>query len=85
MNEYTITFEKAALKFLRKQDKTTQTRILNIIKQLPNGTDIKRLQGYNNLYRIRLGNIRILYLIKDTLKIINIENIDYRGDVYKRY
>lgn len=44
-----------------------------------------KLQGYDNLYRKRVGNIRILYSIKETLKIINIENIDNRGDVYKRY
>ena len=82
---YTIKFEKAALKFLKKQDKTTQERLLKVIKQLPDGTDIKRLQGYSDLFCIRVGNIRILYSIKETLKIINIENIDYRGDVYKRY
>lgn len=84
MNEYTITFEKAALKFIRKQDKTTQKRLLEAISQLPAGTDIKRLQGYDNLYRMRVGNMRILYSIKETVKIVNIENIDKRGDVYKR-
>lgn len=84
MNEYTITFEKAALKFIRKQDKMTQKRLLTAISQLPIGTDIKRLQGYDNLYRMRVGNMRILYAIKETVKIVNIENIDKRGDVYKR-
>ncbi len=82
---YTIQFEKAALKFLQKQDKPTRERLIKAINILPNGTDIKKLQGYNNLYRTRVGNIRILYSIKETLKIINIENIDNRGDVYKRY
>ena len=76
MNEYTITFEKAALKFIRKQDKMTQKRLLTAIRQLPMGTDIKRLQGYDNLYRMRVGNMRILYAIKETVKIVNIENID---------
>lgn len=84
MNEYTITFEKAALKFIRKQDKMTQKRLLTAISQLPMGTDIKRLQGYDNLYRMRVGNMRILYSITETVKIVNIENIDKRGDVYKR-
>lgn len=73
---YTIQFEKAALKFLQKQDKPTRERLIKAINILPNGTDIKKLQGYNNLYRTRVGNIRILYSIKETLKIINIENID---------
>lgn len=85
MSKYTITFEKAALRFLRRQDKITQERIMKTIKQLPNGTDIKKMQGYENLYRIRVGNIRVIYLIREVVKIINIENIDNRGDIYKRY
>lgn len=85
MSEYKIIFEKAALKFLRKQDRRTQERIIKAIKYLPNGVDIKRLQGHHDLYRMRVGNVRILYSIEEVLKIINIENIDSRGDVYKRY
>lgn len=85
MSKYTLTFEKAAVKFLRKQNPSMQERLMRAIKQLPDGADIKKLQGYDNLYRTRVGNMRILYFIKEELKIINIENIDSRGDVYKRY
>ena len=82
---YKILFQKSAIKFLQKQDKPTQERLMKAIKLLPSGTDIKKLQGYDNLYRKRVGNIRILYSIEEEVKIINIENIDSRGDVYKRY
>ena len=82
---YEIQFEKSAIKFLKKQDKPTQERLMKAINELPNGTDIKRLQGYENLYRKRVGDIRVLYSIKEEVKIVNIENIDNRGDVYKRY
>ncbi len=51
---------------------------------MPDGTDIKRLKGYD-LYRMRVGNIRIIYSIMEEIKVINIENIDNRGDIYKRY
>lgn len=85
MKKYTIIFEKAALKFLRKQDKNTQTRLLNVINKLPEGTDIKKLQGHSELYRLRVGNFRVIYTIKEELRIIDIENIDNRGDIYKNY
>ena len=85
MSDYKIVFEKAALKFLQKQDKPTKTRLLKAIYELPNGSDIKKLQGYDNLYRLRVGNMRVLYSLKESLKIIGIENIDNRGDIYKRY
>ena len=66
-------------------DKTqkSQSNILTAIYKLPDGTDIKRLKGYD-LYRMRVGNVRIIYSIHEEVRIINIENIDNRGDVYKR-
>ena len=82
--KYTIVFQKAAEKFLKKQTKKTQERLLAAIKFLPNGTDIKKLEGYN-LYRMRVGSMRVLYTIDNLIKIISIENIDNRGDVYKKY
>ena len=85
MKKYKIIFAKAAEKFLKKQDKPTQERLLKAIYKLPEGTDIKRLQGYNDLYRVRVGNIRVIYSIYEDIKIIGIENIDNRGDVYKKH
>lgn len=80
---YKIVFQKAALKFLKKQDKKTQERLLRAINQLPIGTDIKKLQGLK-MYRMRIGDMRVLYMMDDIVRIISIENIDHRGDVYKR-
>ena len=80
---YKIIFQKAAVKFLKKQDKKTQERLLFAINRLPEGTDIKRLQGCD-MYRMRVGSIRVLYTIDNMIEIISIENIDNRGDVYKR-
>lgn len=80
--KYKIIIQKAAEKFLRKQTKKLQERLLNAIYRLPEGTDIKKLQGHS-MYRIRVGNIRILYTIDDVIKIISVEDINNRGDVYK--
>ncbi len=81
--KYKIEFQKAALKFLRAQDKPTQERLLAAINKLPEGTDIKKLQGYN-MFRMRVGNMRVLYTVDDVVMIVCIENIDNRGDVYKK-
>lgn len=81
---YAITFEKAAKKFIKKQSPKMQTVLLTVISKLPNGTDIKKLQGHD-LYRMRVGNVRIIYSIDNDVKIINIENIDNRGQIYKKY
>lgn len=80
---YKIVFQKSALKFIKKQDRKTQGRLLDAINQLPMGTDIKKLQGLE-MYRMRVGDMRVLYTIDDVIYVISIENIDNRGDVYKR-
>ncbi len=84
MKTYKIKFEKAAQKFLDKQDKNQRLRLYKAICKLPDGTNIKKLTGYN-LYRLRVGDYRILYMIDEEIRLINIENIDNRGDIYKRY
>lgn len=80
--KYRIIFQKASEKFVRKQDRITQERLLKAISKLPNGTDIKKLQGCD-LYRLRVGNMRIHYSVDEIRKLIYIEDIDNRGDVYK--
>ncbi len=84
MKTYRINFEKAAQKFLDKQDKSQRLRLYKAIYKLPEGADIKKLNGYN-LFRLRVGSYRILYMIDEEIRLINIENIDSRGDVYKRH
>lgn len=83
MPTYKIIFEKQAQKFLEKQDKSNRLRLYKAIYKLPNGTNIKKLKGHN-LYRLRVGDYRIIYTVEDTIRLIDIENIDNQGDVYKR-
>lgn len=82
--KYRIMIQKSAEKFLKKQNKKTQERLLEAIYKLPQGTDVKKLRGHD-LYRMRVGNIRILYTVDDVIKVISVEEMDTRGDVYKRY
>jgi len=46
--------------------------------------DLKKLKGiFNNTYRIRKGNIRIIFqYYKQEIHIVSVENIDFRGNVY---
>ena len=81
--KYDIVIQKSAEKFLRNQNTKTQERLLKAIYRLPDGTDIKKIKGHN-LYRLRIGNYRVIYSIDDSVKIIAVEDIDNRGDVYKR-
>lgn len=46
--------------------------------------DIERLRGkYKNLYRLRIGEVRFIFEVHKTEKLIFIKLADYRGSVYK--
>ena len=47
MQIYRIEFEKAAQKFLEKQDKARRLQLYKAIYKLPSGTDIKKMKGYD--------------------------------------
>lgn len=74
-----IQYSKQAVKFLKKQDKSTVKRILSAINDLPSG-DVKKLQGRND-YRLRVGYFRIIFDKQGN--ILYIEKIGNRGEIYK--
>ena len=83
MKTYKINYSKKALKFLKKQQKTLKVKLIKTIENLPAGTDIKKLKGKDNLYRIRVNDIRIIYSIHEETVTIEVVSIDNRGQIYK--
>lgn len=81
---YEIKIEKPALKYIKKQNKQEQERILKAIYKLPDG-DTKPVQGHKGFYRLRVGECRIIYMIDNGKYIICVVDAGNRGDVYKRY
>ena len=80
MGTFKIVYSKKAVKFLKKQDKSTQKRIMEAISDLPLSGDIKKLQGVNG-YRLRVGDYRVLFDMNGI--IIDIIEIGNRGQIYK--
>lgn len=75
-----INYSKQAIKFLKKQERTLQQRILKAINSLPTG-DVKKLQGTSSKYRLRVGDIRVIFDKQGN--ILYIERINNRGEIYK--
>ena len=81
-------YSKTALKFLAKLEKKQRERIKSAIIGLtskPPQGDIKPLQGYDEVYRLRVGSYRIIYkyTVENKLDILYIIDIGNRGDIYK--
>ncbi len=78
-------FRKFYAKRNPKEQKTIDTK-LDILKLNPYNIDmldIKKLKGYDNRYRLRIWDYRILYEIYDDILIVVALDGDNRGGVYK--
>lgn len=76
-----ILFEKSAAKHISSLDRPTKQRIKKAIDALPSG-DVKKLQGLQTDYRLRVGNFRILFSMREDT--IVIKDVLPRGQAYKR-
>jgi mRNA interferase RelE/StbE len=84
---YTIEFKNSALKELRKLPKEFSEQIardINDLSKNPRPHGHKKLEGNENLYRIRSGNFRVIYQIQDKMLIILIIRIGDRKEVFKK-
>jgi mRNA interferase RelE/StbE len=83
---YSVTFARSARKELESLSQTDAIRILKKIESLPANprpSGCKKLTGQNSLWRIRIGDYRVVYSIDDTHRLIDITIIRHRSSVYK--
>lgn len=81
---YKINIEKKVLKFIEKQPMNKRKLILSAIYSLPSG-DTKIMKGHINLFRLRVGDYRIIYTIQNDVLIIKVIDIGNRGQIYNKY
>ena len=83
---YTVLFRTSARKALGKLPSQTQARLVLAADALandPRPAGVKKLQGDENLWRIRVGSYRIVYEIHDDRLIVLIVRVADRKDVYR--
>ena len=81
---YQIVLKKKAKKFIDKLPVLERKRIVTAIENLPYGEDIKKLQGYENILRLRVGTYRIIYTVDHGKLIVTVIDAGNRGQIYKR-
>jgi mRNA interferase RelE/StbE len=60
-------------------------RILPKIRELandPRPSGCKKLRGFRGLWRIRVGDYRVVYTVNDPAKTVDVTRIAHRRDVY---
>ncbi|MDR0738216.1 MAG: type II toxin-antitoxin system RelE/ParE family toxin [Prevotellaceae bacterium] len=84
---YSIHIKKKAEKQLAALPLNVANRIVAVIDGLatnPRPASNTKLQGYTNVYRIRIGNYRIIYSVEDAILMIEVIKIGHRQSVYRR-
>ena len=84
---YKLQFRKSALKQITHLSKTDQKRIYLAFQKLEKdlfskNLDIKKLRGTKTSYRLRVGNVRAIFIPSPRIKKIFIWEVGYRGNVY---
>ena len=86
MPSYDIVFARSARKELQALPHIVAERILDKVEPLvldPRPTGCKKLRGHSNLWRIRIGEYRVIYSIDDKNQIIDVSLIRHRNEAYR--
>lgn len=86
MREYVVRFTRSARKELEHLDSRLVARIFPRIEALsgnPRPTSCRKLRGNLNLWRIRVGEYRIVYEILDAAAVIDVIAVRHRKDAYQ--
>lgn len=83
---YQVEITPAAKRQIKKLIKPTQELIIQRLEELadnPRPPGVLKLEGEENLYRVRVGDYRIIYQIQDRVLLIVVVKVGHRGDVYR--
>ena len=83
---FRIEWKKSTRKDLRKLPSATVDKIIAAVEglvenQFPHG--VEKLSGSEHAYRIRLGDYRIVYEVVAESKLIEVQRVRHRKDVYR--
>ena len=84
---YEIILRPSAARELRKLPKEIRKRIGKKIDELasnPRPPDAKALTGSERFLRVRAGDYRIVYTVKDQTPIIMVVRIGHRREIYRK-
>ena len=86
MAEYTIIFSRSARKELEKLSPQLVERIFPKIEALakqPRPSGCKKLKGGQDLWRIRVGDYRVIYSLNDPRLAIDVVAVRHRSEAYR--
>ena len=86
MTSYRVDVSATAERQIRKLEVSDQVRVLRAIKQLaddPRPRGCRKLQGYDDIFRIRVGTFRVIYSVESDRLVVIILKVGNRRDIYR--
>lgn len=83
---YTVEFTARAARDLKAIARPDQVRIalrIDGLAENPRPYGVRKLEGEEDLYRIRIGDFRIIYTIENRRLLVLVIRIGNRRDVYR--
>jgi mRNA interferase RelE/StbE len=83
---YSVLLERAAEKDLARLSAEIHDRVIDAIKALgknPRPSGCRKLVGSTNDWRIRVGDYRVVYEIADTIRVVRINRVRHRKEIYR--
>jgi mRNA interferase RelE/StbE len=83
---YRVLLERAAEKDLSRLPAETHDRVIEAIQALasnPRPVGCRKLTGSKHDWRIRVGDYRVVYEIADVIRIVRVNRVRHRREVYR--
>lgn len=86
MANYSLEVSRTAEEQLKQLATRDQVRVVKAIRQLavdPRPSGCRKLAGFEGVFRIRVGTLRVLYCVDDLRIIVIVLKIGHRKDIYR--
>lgn len=83
---YQVLLERSAERDLRRLSADVHTRVIGAIQELaanPRPPGCRKLAGGQNDWRIRVGDYRVIYEITDAIRVVRVNRVRHRREVYR--
>lgn len=84
MNAYRIAFTTRARREFRNPSRSDAAQHeIDALAEEPRPSGVRKIRGADDLYRIRVGDYRVVYQVKDDVLVVLIIRVRHRRDVYR--
>lgn len=84
---YVVTLTRRVEREIRKLSPAVQIWILDVLEALaldPRPHGVKKLAGFNDVWRLRAGDYRVIYRVSDEELVVTVVRAGHRREVYRR-